>query len=97
MRLEKLEGFLKKNGIDADEIKDELKGLVQEEIDGAKKEVKEKVEEKFSDAGQKEMVKKINDANDIPWISNNINSTSCYIFCSKFVTFKWIKTIMSFN
>ena len=69
MRLEKLEGFLKKNGIDADEIKDELKGLVQEEIDGAKKEVKEKVEEKFSDAGQKEMVKKINDAIDIPWIS----------------------------
>ena len=39
MRLEKLEGFLKNNGIDAEEIKDELKGLVQEEIDGAKKEV----------------------------------------------------------
>ena len=68
MRLEKLEGFLKNNGIDAEEIKDELKGLVQEEIDGAKKEVKEKVESNFTDEGQKRIVKKINDAIDIPWI-----------------------------
>ena len=72
MRLEKLEGFLKNNGIDAEEIKDELKGLVQEEIDGAKKEVKEKVESNFTDEGQKRIVKKINDAIDIPWISEAV-------------------------
>ena len=72
MRLEKLEGFLKNNGIDAEEIKDELKGLVQEEIDGAKKEVKEKVESNFTDEGQKRIVKKINDAIDIPGISEAV-------------------------
>jgi hypothetical protein len=69
MNIKKLEGFLDKAGIDTDEIKEELKSVVQEEIDEAKEEVKGKIEEKFSDEGQKEMVRKINDAIDIPWIS----------------------------
>ena len=45
---------------------------MQEEIDGAKKEVKEKVESNFTDEGQKRIVKKINDAIDIPWISEAV-------------------------
>ena len=59
MRLEKIDTFLKKNGIDTDDVKDEIKKIVQEEIEGAKKEVKDKVESNFSEEGKKKIIKKV--------------------------------------
>ena len=72
MRLEKIDTFLKKNGIDTDDVKDEIKKIVQEEIEGAKKEVKEKVESNFSEEGKKKIIKKVNDLIDIPFLSEKV-------------------------
>ena len=72
MRLEKIDTFLKKNGIDTDDVKDEIKKIVQEEIDGAKKEVKDKVQSNFSEEGKKKIIKKVNDLIDIPFLSEKV-------------------------
>ena len=58
--------------IDVDEIKDEKKIVIQDEIDEAKAELKGKMEEKFSDEGQKKIIQKINDAVDIPFLSEKM-------------------------
>ena len=65
----KIDKFLDKVNIDVDEIKDEIKTVIQDEIDEAKAELKGKMEEKFSDEGQKKIIQKINDAVDIPFLS----------------------------
>jgi len=72
MSLKKIDTFLEKAGIDTDDVKDEIKKIVQEEIDVAKKEVKEKVESNFSEEGKKKIIKKVNDLIDIPFLSEKI-------------------------
>ena len=68
----KLDKFLDKINIDVDEVKDELQSVVQDEIDKAKQELKDQGEDKFSDEGQKKIIKKINDAIDIPFLSEKM-------------------------
>ncbi len=77
MKLEKLGNVLKKLDIDPDSIKDDLEAAVKEEVDIVKKEVALKAEKKVmhyldSEKGKKQMIKKINDAIDIPWISESM-------------------------
>jgi hypothetical protein len=72
MDLSKLDKVLEKINIDVDGIKDELKSVIQKEIDNAKQELRDKVEEKFSDSGQKKIIKTINEAIDIPFLSEKM-------------------------
>ena len=67
MNLKNLNSVLKKFDVDVDSIKDDLEAAVQEEVNIVKKEVATKAEK-----GKKEMIKKINDAIDIPWISESM-------------------------
>ena len=65
----KIDEFLDKVNIDVDEIKGEIQSVIDDEINKVKVELKEKMEDKFSDEGQKKIIQKINDAVDIPFIS----------------------------
>ena len=68
----KIDEFLDKVNIDVDEIKGEIQSVIDDEIDKVKLELKEKMEEKFSDEGQKKIIQKINDAEDIPFLSEKM-------------------------
>ena len=68
----KIDEFLDKVNIDVDEIKGEIQSVIDDEIDKVKLELKERMEEKFSDEGQKKIIQKINDAVDIPFLSEKM-------------------------
>ena len=68
----KIDEFLDKVNIDVDEIKGEIQSVIDDEIDKVKLELKEKMEEKFSDEGQKKIIQKINDAVDIQFLSEKM-------------------------
>ena len=77
MNLKNINSVLKKFDVDVDSIKDDLEAAVQEEVNIVKKEVATKAQNKImhyldSEEGKKEMVKKINDAIDIPFISESM-------------------------
>ena len=77
MNLSKLNSVLKKIDVDVDSIKDDLEAAVQEEVNEVKKEMTSNIKDKIlyyldDEKGKKEMIKKINDAIDIPWISESV-------------------------
>ena len=69
---DKLDKFLDKVNIDVDEIKGEIQSVIDDEINKVKVELKEKMEDTFSDEGQKKIIQKINDAVDIPFLSEKM-------------------------
>ena len=68
----KIDEFLDKVNIDVDEIKGEIQSVIDDEINKVKVALKEKMEDKFSDEGQKKIIQKINDAVDIPFLSEKM-------------------------
>tara|TARA_R100000353_G_C6347053_1_gene152160 strand:+ start:198 stop:494 length:297 start_codon:yes stop_codon:yes gene_type:complete len=77
MNLKNINSVLKKFDVDVDSIKDDLEAAVQEEVNEVKKEMTSNIKDKIlyyldDEKGKKEMIKKINDAIDIPWISESV-------------------------
>jgi len=77
MNLKNINSVLKKFDVDVDSIKDDLEAAAQKEVNEIKKEMTSNIKDKIlyyldDEKGKKEMIKKINDAIDIPWISESV-------------------------
>ena len=77
MNLKNINSVSKKFDVDVDSIKDDLEAAAQKEVNEIKKEMTSNIKDKIlyyldDEKGKKEMIKKINDAIDIPWISESV-------------------------
>tara|TARA_Y100001938_G_scaffold149258_1_gene235468 strand:+ start:1588 stop:1956 length:369 start_codon:yes stop_codon:yes gene_type:complete len=77
MNFDKVNALLDKIGVDGDEIKNNFKDAIEEEIKEAKSEVSLSVKDKIlyffeDEKGKKELVDKVNKAIDIPFLSENV-------------------------
>ena len=77
MNFDKVNALLDKIGVDGDEIKNNFKDAIEEEIKEAKSEVSLSVKDKIlyffeDEKGKKELVDKVNKAIDIPFLSESV-------------------------